>query len=194
MKTEINRETLETSIKIVVDLNAPGSRNMINCQGLPFFEHMLGAMSLHGGFFLSVEAAGDVDVDPHHLVEDCGLVMGSAFYEIFKKMTVPQRYGHAVIPMDDALVEVVTDFCNRPYLAYNIDYPQPLCGTFPPFLLKEFFAGFVNNARINLHIIGRYGENSHHIAEAAFKAFGIAVAASLRERPAAASASTKGIL
>ena len=166
----INRETKETQIKVILDLETRGNIE-INTT-LPFFDHMLYAMAFHGGFSLNLSAVGDTQVDPHHLVEDAGLVLGSAFLEYFKKHNPFERYGNNFIPMDDALAQVTIDACNRPYLVYNVEYPQAKSGNFDMFLFKEFFQAFVSNSRINLHINCPYGENSHHISEALFKCFG----------------------
>ena len=136
---------------------------------------MLTAMSFHGRFSLTVEGKGDIDVDPHHLVEDVGLVLGQAFPPCFEKSGSVARFGHSVIPMDEALSEVTIDVCGRPTLSLHASFPQPTAGTFDLSLLREFFGGLASQARISLHIEIRRGENSHHMAESAFKALGKAL-------------------
>ncbi|MBB6480252.1 imidazoleglycerol-phosphate dehydratase HisB [Spirochaeta isovalerica] len=194
MPVEIKRETAETKIFLKLDLE---SRNKPAIStGLPFFDHMLYAMAFHGKFFLELKADGDVDVDPHHLVEDTGLVLGQAFLKSFRDKGAINRYGQAKIPMDDALSEVVIDVCNRPYLVYNVSYPQEMSGNFANYLFKEFFQAFVSEAKINLHLLSHYGENSHHISESLFKAMGIALEYAFRKTGASGteSMSTKGVI
>lgn len=189
---EIKRETKETQIK--VSLNLFSSQQGDIKSGLPFFDHMLRAMSFHGQFFLQLEARGDIEVDPHHLVEDTGIVLGKAFFDYQQKTEGITRYGNFSVPMDDALTQVVIDAANRPYLIYQIDYPQNHSGNFDMSLLKEFFLGFCNNARINLHCLCHYGENSHHIAEALFKSFGKSLKQAYFPAESNQIPSTKGIL
>lgn len=190
---EIKRETKETAIRLGLDLDKAGGIDL-RC-GLPFFEHMLHAMSFHGGFGLRLEATGDIAVDPHHLVEDCGLVLGQALSEALDKRGPVQRYGHAVIPMDDALSEVTVDACRRPYLAFRAVFPQARCGDFDTCLIQEFFQALANRAQINLHAECRYGHNSHHMAESLFKALGRALGQAFAPaKDPTAVPSTKGIL
>lgn len=190
---KISRETKETRIGVTLDMETRGEIDLST--GLPFFDHMLHAMAFHGGFSLRIEATGDIEIDPHHLVEDTGLVLGNAFYERFNRASPLERYGHSSIPMDDALAQVTIDACNRPYLIHNVIYPQDRSGDFPMFLLKEFFQAFVANSRINLHINCPYGENSHHISEALFKSFGRALKQSFSRIPENfGNLSTKGLL
>jgi imidazoleglycerol-phosphate dehydratase len=172
-KVKIERKTRETEISLTLDpdtVSAPAIRT-----GVPFLDHMLTAMSFHGRFSLTVEGRGDIDVDPHHLVEDVGLVLGQAFRELFEKTGSVARFGHAVVPMDEALSEVTIDVCGRPTLSLHASFPQPMAGTFDISLVREFFAGLSSQARISLHIDIRRGENSHHMAESAFKALGKAL-------------------
>jgi len=169
----VSRKTKETDIDLVL-VPVPGSEVKITA-GLPFFEHLLTSMAFHGGFGLEIRAPGDLDVDPHHLVEDVGLVLGDAFHMLLERRGGVARFGSMVIPMDDALSEAIVDICDRPYLSYRADYPQSIVGSFDISLLKEFFLAFTNRARINLHLVCRYGENSHHMAEALFKAMGKAL-------------------
>jgi imidazoleglycerol-phosphate dehydratase len=194
MLIEINRKTAETDISLKLDLEKR-DKPQINT-GLPFFDHMLFAMAFHGKFFLKIEASGDIHVDPHHLVEDTGLVLGQALLKSFHDKGAINRYGNAKIPMDDALSEVVIDVCNRPYLVYKVVFPQEKSGNFANFLFKEFFQALVSEAKINLHLISRYGENSHHISESLFKASGIAIEYAFRKtgEKDTGSMSTKGVI
>jgi imidazoleglycerol-phosphate dehydratase len=191
---EIHRATKETDIRVVLDMNASGP-----CKpetGLPFFDHMLNAMAFHGGFRLEVSAKGDIEVDPHHLVEDTGLVIGSALEKARKESEGIRRYGQSVIPMDDALGEAVIDACGRPYLKWNVDWAQEKAGDFDLFLLREFFWGLAVAGKLNLHLTVKYSENGHHAAEALFKATGraLAEAYSPNEGGGEAGMSTKGTL
>ncbi len=173
-QARIGRDTKETRITMEVDLDrAPGGRI---ATGLPFFDHMLTAMAFHGGFDLLVDASGDLEVDPHHLVEDCGIVLGTCLEEVFREGGPVRRFGHAVIPMDEALAEATVDVCGRPTLVYRADLPQTHAGSFALWLLREFFGGLSMGARCALHLECRYGENAHHMAEALFKALGKAIA------------------
>jgi imidazoleglycerol-phosphate dehydratase len=186
-KVSIQRKTRETDISVIVDPEsaaAPAVRT-----GVPFFDHMLTSMAFHGRFFLSVNGTGDIDVDPHHLVEDVGLVFGQALSAVLEKGSV-LRFGHAVIPMDEALSEVTIDVCGRPTLELHADYPQPSAGAFDLSLLREFFTGLCSQARISLHIDVRRGRNSHHMAESAFKALGKALKQAYS--PESAEMSSKG--
>ncbi len=172
-KQTITRNTAETTISLNID---PDERQRSKItMPLPFFAHMLNAMAWHGGFTLEIEADGDVHVDPHHLVEDVGIVLGQALAGILKNGAVA-RYGNASIPMDDALSQAVVDAANRPYLVYKAEFPQAYSGNFDMSLFREFFYALAHNARINLHLICHYGENSHHMIEALFKALGKALA------------------
>ncbi len=174
-RASVERKTKETQIIIGVDLDrAPQGRITT---GLPFFDHMLAAMAFHGGFDLSVNGTGDLDVDPHHLVEDCGIVLGRCLETVFREGGSIRRFGHAVIPMDEALAEATIDVCGRPTLIYRAALPQSHAGSFPLWLLREFFAGLSMGAQCALHLECRYGENAHHMAEALFKALGKAMGA-----------------
>ena len=188
---EIQRETKETQIRLKLKPDDPA---IISIKlGLPFFEHMLTAMAFHGGFGLEISGQGDIEVDPHHLVEDVGLVLGQAFAEVLEKFGPVARYGQALIPMDDALAEAVIDVCRRPYLVCNAVFPQTHSGSFDNSLFREFFQALANRAQINLHLDCRYGHNSHHMAEALFKALGRALWQSFRQTvPGSAVLSTKG--
>jgi imidazoleglycerol-phosphate dehydratase len=190
---EISRKTKETDIRVVLDMNTPGPSSPDT--GLPFFDHMLNAMAFHGGFRLEVKASGDVEVDPHHLVEDTGLVIGAALDKARTESDGISRYGQAVIPMDDALSEAVVDVCGRPYLKWNVRWAQEKAGDFDLFLLREFFWGLAVAGKLNLHLTVRYSENGHHAAEALFKAAGRALAEAYRPRKGGeAGMSTKGTI
>lgn len=190
---ELRRTTKETDIGITLDMSASGPSKPST--GLPFFDHMLHAMAFHGGFRLEIDAKGDIDVDPHHLVEDTGLVIGEALDRSRRESEGIQRYGQAIIPMDDALGETVVDVCGRPYLVWNVDWAQPKAGDFDLFLLREFFWGLAVSGKMNLHLNVRYSVNGHHAAEALFKATGRALAqAYVPSKGGEAAMSTKGII
>ncbi|MGA2975965.1 MAG: imidazoleglycerol-phosphate dehydratase HisB [Spirochaetia bacterium] len=172
-KVHIARATRETDITLTLDPDAPVEGGIRT--GLPFLDHMLTSMAFHGRLGLAVEGKGDVAVDPHHLVEDTGLVLGQAFAGVLEKGGQVARFGHAVIPMDEALAEVAVDVCGRPTLCLRAAFPQSHAGAFDLSLLREFFSGLAGQARISLHVECRRGENSHHMAEAAFKALGRAL-------------------
>ncbi|MFP4364461.1 MAG: imidazoleglycerol-phosphate dehydratase HisB [Spirochaetia bacterium] len=172
-----HRKTKETDITIIYGNTEKGTPLVET--GVPFFNHLLTSFAFHGNFPLDIQAVGDIDVDPHHLVEDVGIVLGSLFSDIMLENKPITRFGHAVIPMDDALSEAVIDYSGRPHLEYQAEFPQQYSGSFDMSLLKEFFSAFSANARLNLHLIARNGENSHHIGESLMKAFGRALAQSL---------------
>jgi imidazoleglycerol-phosphate dehydratase len=191
-KAELERKTKETNIRISLNLDSTATPE-INTS-LPFFDHILYSMSFHGGFFLKIDATGDIEVDPHHLVEDTGLVLGDAFKTAADIGGPLCRFGHFIIPMDDSLAEVTIDACGRPYLVYRADYPQDKAGNFEVFLLKEFLKAFSDRAGLNLHAECRYGENSHHMAEAIFKAMGRALGQAYKRAVGDKILSTKGSL
>lgn len=191
-KAEIVRKTKETSINIELNLDSREKPSIDT--GLPFFDHILYSMSFHGGFFLKIEASGDIDVDPHHLVEDTGLVLGDVFKKAAAKGGALARFGHFIIPMDDSLSEVTVDACGRPYFVYRADYPQQKAGNFDIFLLKEFLKALSDRAGLNLHAECRYGENSHHMSEALFKALGRALGQAYQQAQDGEVKSTKGTL
>jgi imidazoleglycerol-phosphate dehydratase len=159
---------------------------------VPFFDHMLYAMLFHGGFAGSVRARGDTDVDDHHTVEDVGIVIGQALSEHVERFGPVARFGHAVVPMDDALAETVIDLAGRSFLAFRAEFPQARAGRFDLALVREFFQALAGNARANVHVIGHYGINAHHLSEAIFKSAGRALGAATR--PADLVRSTKGTL
>ena len=183
----LERTSKETRISVALGLD-PGDPVRIDTP-VPFFNHMLEALAFHGRLALQVRARGDVEVDAHHLVEDVGLVLGDCLREARGDSAVT-RFGSALVPMDDALAEVVIDAGGRPYLHYSASYPQPLVGTFDVALVREFLLAVATRARINVHATVRRGVNSHHMVEALFKALGRALAAAYA--PSAAAMSTKG--
>lgn len=191
---EVKRDTKETKIHAVVDCDNQGELEVST--ELPFFDHMLTAMAFHGGFGLTVSASGDLDVDPHHVVEDTGIVIGTCLEKIFREAGPVQRFGHSVVPMDEALSEAVIDICGRPTLVYRADFPHPYAGEFALWLFREFFSGLAMGASIALHLECRYGENSHHMIEALFKALGKAIGRAYTPAPAdrGGEMSTKGLV
>jgi len=190
-KVEITRKTKETDISLTLDLNG-GSIKIST--GIPFFDHLLTAMTFHGGIGIDLKAEGDIEVDPHHLIEDTGLVLGAALRKTIENYGAINRFAHTIIPMDEALSEITMDVCGRPYLVYKADYPQEYSGQFQMALLKEFFAALANAADMSLHAECRYGENSHHMAESLFKALGKAVKSSFALTNSKLVLSTKGEL
>jgi imidazoleglycerol-phosphate dehydratase len=170
-KISAERKTKETSV--ILELEVPRSRDInLSIEGVPFFEHLLNAFAFHGNMGLVVKAAGDVEIDQHHLVEDLGLVLGDAVFRYIETYGPVKRFGHAVIPMDDSLAEAAVDLSGRPYLRFEVDFPQDYLGSLPACLLEEFWYAFATRSRSTIHLIGRYGRNSHHLAEAMFKAAG----------------------
>ncbi len=171
-----SRKTNETQIELSLDLDKTDYN--INTS-IGFFNHMLELFSHHGSFGLHLKATGDLDVDFHHLVEDVGILLGQAFYNVSGDKKGIKRYGFFTVPMDESLVECVIDFGGRPYLSYELEFNTSKCGDFDMELIEEFFRAFVNNAKINLHLIMHKGGNSHHVSEAAFKSFARALKESL---------------
>jgi imidazoleglycerol-phosphate dehydratase len=169
----VKRDTLETQIEL--SLNLDGSGNSQLKTGVPFLEHMLDQVARHGMFDLTINAKGDLHIDAHHTVEDIGITLGQAFAEALGDKKGLRRYGHAYVPLDEALSRVVIDFSGRPGLEYQANYPRAMIGSFDVDLLQEFFQGFVNHAKATLHIDNIRGANAHHIAETIFKAFGRAL-------------------
>ena len=190
-KVEVKRKTKETDITLT--LNADGGSISIST-GLPFFDHLLTAMTFHGDIGINLKAQGDLEIDPHHLVEDTGLVLGAALQKTVDTYGAVKRFGHTVIPMDEALSEITLDVCGRPYLVYNADYPQEYSGQFQMSLLKEFFTAIANSAGMTIHADCKYGDNSHHMAESLFKALGKAIKISYKLTSSEKIMSTKGKL
>lgn len=190
----VERNTLETRIKVSVNLDGSGESRLDT--GIPFFEHMLDQVARHGLIDLDITAQGDTHIDDHHTVEDVGITLGQAIAEAVGDKRGIFRYGHAYVPLDEALSRVVVDLSGRPGLFYRVDYPRALIGSFDVDLIAEFFQGFVNHAGVTTHIDNLCGANAHHIAETVFKAFGRAlrVAVAFDERSGGQMPSTKGSL
>jgi imidazoleglycerol-phosphate dehydratase len=191
---KISRDTLETQIS--VELNLDGSGNSSFDTGIPFLEHMLEQITRHGSFDLEINASGDLHIDDHHTVEDIGITLGQAFKQALGDKKGIMRYGHAYVPLDEALSRVVIDFSGRPGIEYRVEFTRPRIGQFDVDLFHEFFQGFANHAPATLHIDNLEGNNAHHIAETMFKAFGRALrfAVSRDERMQGVIPSTKGSL
>jgi imidazoleglycerol-phosphate dehydratase len=193
-QAQVTRGTLET--KIEVRLNLDGSGRSKLATGVGFFDHMLDQVARHGMFDLEVAAKGDLHIDAHHTVEDVGITLGQAFAQAIGDKKGVRRYGHAYVPLDEALSRVVIDLSGRPGLEYSVDYARGLIGEFDVDLVHEFFQGFANHALVSLHIDNLKGRNAHHQAETIFKAFGRALrmAAELDPRASGTLPSTKGSL
>ena len=172
-KASVTRETKETKIAVSLDLD--GSATSVLDTGIPFLEHMLDQVARHGVFDIQIEAIGDLEIDAHHTVEDIGITLGQALTQAIGEKRAIKRYGHAYVPLDEALSRVVIDLSGRPGLTYIVDFPRPRVGNFDVDLFAEFFQGFVNHAKCTLHIDNLRGSNSHHIIETVFKAFGRAL-------------------
>ncbi len=190
----VERSTLETRITVGVDLDGSGKSRFET--GIPFLEHMLDQVARHGLIDLDISADGDLHIDAHHTVEDIGITLGQAVAEAAGDKRGIYRYGHAYVPLDEALSRVVLDLSGRPGLVYEVAFPRAMIGGFDVDLFREFFQGFVNHAQVTLHIDNLRGRNAHHIAETMFKAFGRALRAALTvdERQAGIIPSTKGTL
>ena len=169
----IERNTLETQITVSIDLDGSGAARMDT--GVPFLEHMLDQIARHGLIDLDIVAKGDLHIDAHHTVEDLGITLGQAFASAVGDKKGIRRYGHAYVPLDEALSRVVLDLSGRPGLVFAVDFTRGMIGGFDVDLFHEFFQGFVNHAGVTLHIDNLRGDNSHHQAETVFKAFGRAL-------------------
>lgn len=193
-QASVNRDTLET--KIAVSLNLDGSGKGVFATGVPFLEHMMDQIARHGMIDLDVNCQGDVHIDDHHSVEDIGITIGQAIAKAVGDKRGIRRYGHAYVPLDEALSRVVIDFSGRPGLIMHIPFTQKRIGSFDTELFWEFFQGFVNHAGVTLHIDCLRGHNAHHQIETVFKAFGRALRMALErdERLGNAMPSTKGTL
>jgi len=191
---EITRNTNETRIRVAVNLDGTGKQKLNS--GVPFLDHMMDQIARHGMFDIEVDCDGDLHIDDHHTVEDVGITMGQAFAQAAGTKAGLRRYGHAYVPLDEALSRVVVDFSGRPGLEYNVPFTRAMIGRFDVDLAREFFQGFVNHALITLHIDNLKGVNSHHQCETVFKAFGRALRMALEVDPRAGSTipSTKGVL
>ncbi len=191
---KVQRDTLETRIEVQLQVDGSGKAEIRT--GVPFLDHMLEQVARHGLLDLQVAASGDLEVDAHHTVEDIGITMGQALRKAVGDGRGLQRYGHAYVPLDEALSRVVLDWSGRPGLEYRVAFSRPQVGGFDTDLCREFFQGFVNHAAVTLHIDNLQGRNSHHQAETLFKAFGRALRMALAPDPRnpAAVPSTKGVL
>jgi imidazoleglycerol-phosphate dehydratase len=193
-QAEIVRNTLETQIMVKLDLDGTGKAALST--GIGFFDHMLDQVARHAVFDLEITAQGDLHIDAHHTVEDVGITLGQAFARAVGDKRGVRRYGHAYVPLDEALSRVVVDLSGRPGLEFNVKFTRALIGEFDADLIHEFVQGFVNHAQVTLHVDNLKGSNAHHQAETAFKAFGRALrmAAEPDPRMAGMLASTKGTL
>ena len=193
-RAEVARNTKETRITVSVNLDGSGESRIDT--GLPFLEHMLEQVARHGLIDIALEAKGDLHIDAHHTVEDIGITLGQAIAQAAGDRKGIRRYGHAYVPLDEALSRVVIDFSGRPGLEYHVDFPRSRVGEFDVDLVHEFFQGFCNHALVTLHVDCLRGKNAHHNAETIFKAFGRALRMALEidARAAGTIPSTKGSL
>jgi imidazoleglycerol-phosphate dehydratase len=193
-KAEIERNTLETRIRVEIDLDGTGQGRFTT--GVPFLEHMLDQVARHGMIDLSIQAEGDLHIDAHHTVEDIGISLGQALAKAVGDKRGIRRYGHAYVPLDEALSRVVVDLSGRPGLTFQVPFTRAMIGAFDVDLFHEFFQGFVNHAAVTLHVDNLRGQNAHHQAETVFKAFGRALRMALEPDPrmAGITPSTKGTL
>ena len=191
---EVTRKTAETNIRVRVNLDGTGQSRLAT--GIGFFDHMLDQIARHGLIDLDIEAQGDLHIDGHHTVEDVGITLGQAVAQAVGDKKGLRRYGHAYVPLDEALSRVVVDFSGRPGLEMNVPFKSGIIGAFDTQLTHEFFQGFVNHALVTLHIDNLKGENAHHQAETVFKAFARALRAAMELDPRALGTipSTKGSL
>ena len=190
-RARVERDTKETRIVVDVDLDGNGTTDVST--GVPFFDHMLDQLGRHGRLDLTVRADGDLEIDAHHTVEDTGIALGQALAQAWGERVGVERFGEALVPIDEALTQVAIDLSGRPYLVYDVDAPVELIGTFETSLVKHFFEAVIANARITLHVRGLAGDNTHHVYESLFKA----VAVALRRAVAVTGVgtpSTKGVL
>lgn len=189
----ISRKTSETDITIELDLD--GSRDITVSTGVPFFDHMLNALAKHGRFGLSIDAVGDVEIDPHHTVEDVGIALGQAMKFALGDRAGIERYGHAYTPLDEALARAVIDCSGRPFLEFHATFPEAVIGQdFAASLVEEFWRALVVNAGLTAHIDLLRARNSHHAAEAIFKAGAVALRGAIRQTGDSYVPSTKGVL
>lgn len=190
---EIRRVTSETNISLILSLDGSGKTELIT--GVPFLEHMLDLFAKHGQFDLQVRAKGDIEIDDHHTVEDIAICLGQAFRKALGDKKGIRRYGNSIVPMDDALGQVVVDLSNRPHLEFRAKFPSEQVGTFSTELVHEFFWKFALEARANVHVLLHYGLNSHHMIESLFKALGRALDEAIQIDPRVQGVpSSKGVL
>ena len=193
-RATIKRHTNETQIEVTINLDGSGQGDFNT--GIPFLEHMIDQIARHGMIDINIKAKGDLDIDAHHSAEDIGITLGMAIKKALGDKKGITRYGHAYVPLDEALSRVVIDFSGRPGIEHHVDYNRETVGNFDTELFHEFFQGFVNHALVTLHIDNIRGRNSHHIAETIFKAFGRAVRMAITDDPRMQGTipSTKGSL
>jgi imidazoleglycerol-phosphate dehydratase len=193
-KAEIQRDTRETQIRVVLDLDGRGEAKLDS--GIPFLDHMLDQVARHGGLDLEVRAKGDLAIDAHHTVEDIGITLGMAAAKALGDKTGIRRYGHSYVPLDEALSRAVVDFSGRPGLQFHVQFTRARVGEFDVDLAHEFFQGFVNHAQATVHIDNLRGDNAHHQCETIFKAFARAMRMAVEPDPRAVGVipSTKGSL
>jgi imidazoleglycerol-phosphate dehydratase len=178
---EVVRNTAETRVRVRIDLDGTGRRTLAS--GVPFLDHMLDQIARHGLVDLDVEAQGDLHIDAHHTVEDIGITLGMAVSQALADKTGIRRYGHAYVPLDEALSRVVIDFSGRPGLVWHVPFTRAMIGAFDVDLAHEFFQGFVNHALVTLHVDNLRGDNAHHQCETVFKAFARAMRAAVEPDP-----------
>jgi imidazoleglycerol-phosphate dehydratase len=193
-QAEVSRHTLETRVDVRLDVDGSGRGSFAT--GVPFLDHMLEQISRHGLIDLDIAASGDLHIDAHHTVEDIGITLGQALARALGEKRGLRRYGHAYVPLDEALSRVVVDLSGRPGLSFHVGFVRPMIGGFDVDLIREFFQGLVNHAALTLHIDNLRGDNAHHQAETVFKAFGRALRMAAEEDPGTAGSvpSTKGSL
>ena len=193
-KAEVQRDTKETQVFVALDLDGKGEATLAS--GIPFLDHMLDQIARHGLVDLEVEASGDLHIDAHHTVEDIGITLGMALAKALGDKTGIRRYGHAYVPLDEALSRAVVDFSGRPGLEYNVKFTRARVGEFDVDLTHEFFQGLVNHAQATVHVDNLRGDNAHHQCETVFKAFARALRMAVELDPIAAGTipSTKGAL
>jgi len=193
-KAEIQRDTKETRVRVALDLDGRGAAKLAS--GIPFLDHMLDQVARHGAIDLAVEAKGDLEIDAHHTVEDIGITLGMAVAKALGDKKGIRRYGHAYVPLDEALSRAVVDFSGRPGLEFHVDFKRSRVGEFDVDLAHEFFQGFANHALATVHIDNLRGENAHHQCETVFKAFARALRMAVEPDPRAVGVvpSTKGSL
>jgi imidazoleglycerol-phosphate dehydratase len=191
---EVRRDTAETRIRVRIDLDGTGRQALAT--GVPFLDHMIDQIARHGLIDLEIEAVGDLHIDAHHTVEDIGITLGQAVAQAIGEKRGIRRYGHAYVPLDEALSRVVVDFSGRPGLVWNVTFTRAMIGQFDVDLAHEFFQGFVNHAQMTVHVDNLRGDNAHHQCETIFKAFARALRMALEADPRAAGQipSTKGSL
>lgn len=190
---QLRRETKETRIEVAVDLDGDGS--FTGRTGVPFFDHMLTLLARHGGLHLEARAEGDLEVECHHTVEDVGILLGRCLAEALGSKAGIVRYGHAVVPMEEALCECALDICGRPYLYFQAEFDRPMIENYATEVTEDFFRAVCNNAGLTLHLECRRGRNNHHIVEGLFKAFARALRVAISHDPRLGGVpSTKGTL